>query len=251
MRKLVFAVSALLLSCGLASAARLTVFCPGAVQSIVVPLANKFAHSKGDTIQFRYGTAGAIAKDVANGAQGDVVIGASSQIQKLASEGKVISDSIIDLGAMGVGVAVRKGATKPDIHNVKAFKATLLAAHSIMFANPAKGGQSGIHIAKILADLGIAEQLAPKVQLRDRSPDGLKEVAAGKIDIGLGQLSEILANKGVTLVGPLPPPLQDQLVFSAAVDSGSKEAALARELIHALVAPSAKRLFKSAGFVVE
>lgn len=251
MKTIIIGSTLLLLTCGFASAAEITVFCPGAVQSIVVPLAKKYAHENGDTVSFKYGTAGAIAQQVSAGAKGDVVIATLAQLRKLSLTGKVIDASIRNLGAMGVGVAVRKGAPKPDIHNVAAFKATMLSAHSIMFANPAKGGQSGIHIAKVFKQLGIYKKLASKLQLRDRSPDGLKEVAAGKIEIGLGQLSEILANKNVTLVGPLPGKLQDLLMFSASLGGGTKNQKAAQGLVSVLTSSAAKVQFRKAGFIVK
>jgi molybdate transport system substrate-binding protein len=248
MKHLVVAV-ALLLSPPMAGAAEVTVFTPGAVQTVVREIAKQFEQKTGHSVQFVSDTAGAIAKRVAAGERGDLVISTSAGVSGLAKSGLVTQASIRDLGSMGVGVAVRKGAPQPDIHDVESFKAAMLAARSIMFADPAKGGQSGIHVAKVLAQLGIDKQLQPKLQLRDRGPDGLKEVAAGTIEIGLGQISEILANKDVVLVGPLPGPIQDLVTFSAAIHTGATEGRAAEELIRMLVAPSAKERFKQAGFV--
>ena len=197
-----------------------------------------------------FGTAGAVAKRVAEGAQGDVVLATNSGLAKLATQGKVDGASIRDLGSMGVGVAVKAGAPKPDIHDVEAFKKSMLAAKSIMYANPAKGGQSGIHIAKVFAEIGLDKQIASKVQLRDRGPDGLKEVAKGDIEIGLGQISEILANKDVGLVGPLPAAIQGAVTFSGAVHAGSTNKKAAEELLQLLVTPAAKEKFKALGFTV-
>ncbi len=234
-----------------ALAAEIVVFCPGAVQTVVRDLVKSYEQKTGSTVKFEYGTAGAIAKRVGEGATGDVVIASASGIAGLAKAGKVNGASIRDLGSMGVGVAVRAGAPKPDIHDVELFKKSMLAAKSIMYANPAKGGQSGIHVAKVFAQLGIDKQLEPKLQLRDRGPDGLKEVAKGDIEIGLGQISEILANKDVVLVGPLPDAIQGAVMFSASVHSAAKDKLAAAGLIETLVAPAAKERFKAAGFAVK
>jgi molybdate transport system substrate-binding protein len=233
-----------------ATAAEVMVFCPGAVQSVVRELVKSYEQKSGNTVKFEFGTAGAIAKRVAEGAQGDVVMATNSGLSGLAKQGKVDGASIRDLGSMGVGVAVKAGAPKPDIHDVEAFKKSMLAAKTIMYANPAKGGQSGIHVAKVFAQLGIDKQVAPYVQLRDRGPDGLKEVAKGDIEIGLGQISEILANKGVVLVGPFPAEIQGAVTFSAAVHSGTKDKKSAEELINVLTTPAAKEIFKTRGFTV-
>jgi len=233
-----------------AMAADVVVFCPGAVQSVVRELVKSYEQKTGNTVKFEFGTAGAIAKRVAEGAQGDVVLATNSGLAKLATEGKVDGASVRDLGSMGVGVAVKAGAAKPDIHDVESFKKSMLAAKSIMYANPAKGGQSGIHVAKVFAEIGLDKQIASKVQLRDRGPDGLKEVAKGEIEIGLGQISEIIANKDVVLVGPFPAAIQGAVTFSGAVHAGSTNKKAAEELLQLLVTPAAKEKFKALGFTV-
>jgi len=233
-----------------AAAGEIVVFCPGAVQSVVRPMAKTYEEKTGNTVKFEFGTAGAIARKVADGATGDVVLATDKGLAALAKDGKVYGGSIKDLGSMGVGVAVKAGAPKPDIHDVGAFKKSMLAAKSVMFADPAKGGQSGIHVAKVFAELGLNKVLGEKIQLRDRGPDGLKEVAAGGIEIGLGQISEILANKDVVLVGPLPPAIQGAVTFSGAIHSQAKDKAAARALIELLTSPEAKEKFKAVGFTV-
>ncbi len=233
-----------------AIAGEVVVFCPGAVQSVVRELVKSYEQKSGNTVKFEFGTAGAIAKRVAEGAEGDVVLATNAGLTALAKEGKVDGGTIRDLGSMGVGVAVKAGAPKPDIHDVDAFKASMLAAKSIMYANPAKGGQSGIHVAKVFSKLGIDKQIEPKLQLRDRGPDGLREVAAGGIEIGLGQISEILANKDVVLVGPLPAEIQGAVTFSASVHAASKNKKAAEDLIQELTTSAAKEQFKARGFTV-
>lgn len=239
----------LLLAPSMAAAAEITVFAPGAVQTIVRAIAKDYEQRSGNTVRLVYGTAGVIAKRVAEGEHGDVVIATAEGLSALANSGQVVQSSIQELGSMGVGVAVRKGAQRPDIHDVAAFKSAMLMARSITFADPAKGGQSGIHVAKVLAKLGIENDLQSKLKLRDRGPDGLMEVAAGTIEIGLGQISEILANKDVVLVGPLPQPIQGLVTFSAAIHKSAHDAGAAEELIQMLVSPSAKERFKQAGFI--
>lgn len=233
-----------------ATAGEIVVFCPGAVQSVVRPMVKTYEEKTGNTVKFEFGTAGAITKKVADGAPGDVVLTTDKALAALAKDSKVDGDSIKDLGSMGVGVAVKAGAPKPDIHDVDAFKKSMLAAKSVMFANPAKGGQSGIHVAKVFAELGLDKALGEKIQLRDRGPDGLKEVAAGGIEIGLGQISEILANKDVVLVGPLPAAIQGAVTFSGAIHSSAKDKAAAKALIELLTSPEAKEKFRAVGFTV-
>jgi molybdate transport system substrate-binding protein len=250
MRKILLAAVLASLAVTPAMAGEVVVFCPGAVQSVVRELVKSYEQKSGNTVKFEFATAGAIQKRVAEGAEGDVVLATNAGLAALVKEGKVDGASIRDLGSMGVGVAVKIGAPKPDIHDVEAFKASMLAAKSIMYANPAKGGQSGIHVAKMFAKLGIDKKIESKLQLRDRGPDGLKEVAAGSIEIGLGQISEILANKEVVLVGTLPAEIQGAVTFSASVHAASKNKKAAEDLIQELTTAAAKEQFKARGFTV-
>lgn len=233
-----------------AGAAQVVVFCPGAVRSIVAELARDFERATGHTVRLDYGTAGAVQKRAAAGESFDVAIATSAGIRQLATEGRIAADSTRDVGSVGVGVAVRAGAPKPDISTPDRFRQALLAARSVMYADPAGGGQSGIHTARVFEKLGIAEAMRPKSVLRPGAPEGLAEVAMGDIEIGLGQVSEIVAAKGVTLVGPFPDELQNTLTFAAGISAASDRADGARAFIAALVSPEGRARFRAGGFDV-
>lgn len=233
-----------------AAAAEVVVFCPGAVQSLVTDLAKSFASTSGHTVKFVYGTAGSVTKRVADGERGDVVITTADMLAGLARSGRVAAPTARELGSMGVGVAIRTGIAQPDVRTVDAFKAAMLAARSVTFADPAFGGQSGIHVAKVFAQLGIAQELKPKLQLRPGAPEAFVEVARGDIEIGLGQISEILANKGLVLVGPLPPEIQSSVAFAAGVHGGAAAPDAAQAFVDFLVTSSAKERFRGLGFDV-
>lgn len=230
--------------------AELIVFCAGAVQSVVRGLVETHRQTSGNIVKIEAGTVGSIAQRVAEGAAGDVVIATVDGLAALAEAGKVDGASIRDLGTLGVGVAVRTGAPKPDIRDVEAFRNSLLAAKSVVHGNPAKGGQSGIHIATVLAQLGIDKQLGPKLHIRDTSRECFADVAKGDIEIGLGQISEIIANSDVALAGPFPAAIQGGVTYSAAVLTTAKNKQEAAELIQYLTGPAAKNKFKAMGFAV-
>jgi molybdate transport system substrate-binding protein len=234
----------------LAGAAEILVFCPGAVNSIVTELAQGFQAETGNTVKFEYGTAGGLQKRAAAGGAVDVVIVTAGGIDELAKQGKIVAATRRDIGRVGVAVAVRTGAGKPDISTPEAFKQAMLSAKSVMYADPALGGQSGIHTARVFERLGIAEAMKLKTQLRPGAPDGLKEVAAGDIEIGIGQMSEIAAAKGVALVGPLPAELQNTLTFSAGRSTASAAAEAADAFIAHLTGRAARQKFAAAGFEV-
>ncbi len=194
---------------------------------------------------------GAVAKRVADGERGDVVISTTEVLAGLAQSGKVAAPSIRPLGSMGVGVTIRAGSPLPDVRTVASFKAAMLAARSIAFADPAFGGQSGIHVAQVFEQLGIARELNPKLQLRPGAPEAFKEVARGEIEIGLGQISEILADRELVLIGPLPLEIQSSVAFAAGVHSGAAAGDAAPAFIAFLTTPAAKERFRKLGFDVK
>jgi len=226
------------------------VFCPGAVRSLVTELAQSYQATTGNTVKLEYGTAGALQKRAAAGDRADVVIVTAGGIEDLVKQGRVVAASRKDVGRVGVGVAIRSGARAPDISTPDGFKQAMLGAKSVMYADPALGGQSGIHTARVFEKLGIAEVMKVKTQLRPGAPEGLKEVAAGTIEIGIGQVSEIVAAQGVSLVGPLPAELQNTLTFSAGRTTSASDVQAAEAFIALLVSAAAQKKFAAAGFEV-
>jgi molybdate transport system substrate-binding protein len=126
------------------------------------------------------------------------------------------------LARAGIGVIVRKGARKPDISTPEALKRALLVAKSITYLDPAAGGTSGVHFAKVLDRLGIATEMKPKTVLHPntRAADAL--VANGEAEIGINLIQELMPLPGIDLVGPLPGDLQNTLIFTAVIVIGAK-----------------------------
>lgn len=229
----------------------LVVYCPGAVQSLVRPLLDEYTAASGSAIAFESFTVGAIVQRIAEGAPADVVIATADGISSLAKAGKLAIASIHPLGDIGLGVAVRRGTPVPNITDIDSFKRAMLAARSIMYADPAHGAQSGLHTAKAMERIGITDAIAPRLQLRQRGRDGFKEVAQGLIEIGLGPVSEILAHKELELVAPFPPEIQSATSYAVAVHAGSAQRDAAADLVAALVSPPARARFQAAGFVFD
>ncbi len=229
----------------------LTVYCPGAVQSLVRPLLDAYAAASGNRVKFESFTTGAIVQRVTGGAPGDVVLATSEGIATLAEAGKVDRASVRRLGGIGLGVAVRRGTPVPDITDIELFKRAMLAAISITYSDPAAGGQSGIRTAEAMDKIGIADAIGPRLHLRHRGTEGFEDVAQGATEIGLGPVSEILANKGLVLVAPYPPEIQSATHYAVAVHAGSKRKDAAADLVASLVSPAAKAKFQAAGFVTD
>ena len=183
-------------------------------------------------------------KDELEAGNFDVAIFAKPAIAELAAQRKVMAASTSEIARTSIGVAVRKGAPKPDISSEEAFKRTLLAAKSITYT---KETLTGVHVTRLLDRFGIAEQVKDKVVLQPRGNMSTPAVADGTAEIAIVQVSDIVAHPGVDLVGPLPPSIQNYVVQVAAVGSNAKNAAAAGDLVKYLTSPAAVAVFKAAG----
>jgi molybdate transport system substrate-binding protein len=235
-----------------ADAAEIRVLSSGSLKAALSQLVPDFQKSSGNTATIEYGPAGAIVGRIDKGDAADVVIVSRSQLQKLESNGKVVPGSFVNIARIALGVAVRKGAPKPDISNVEAFKRTLLAARSIGYRDPVTGSTSGIYTAGLLERLGIAHDLKPKLVL-DRSEGDAPEnvflaVARGDVDMQIGQITEIAIAPGVDLAGPLPDEIQNTTVMTAGISRTSQAPDAAGAFIGFISSPSATAVLKASGF---
>jgi molybdate transport system substrate-binding protein len=233
-----------------ARAVELKVLSGSGVQPAMIELIPRFEQSSGHKVTFAYGTVGGMAARVQKGEVADVIIASGPQIDALEQQGKVLKGSRADLGKTGVGVFVRKGAPKPDIGSVEAFKHTMLSAKSIGWNDPAAGAPVSIYMLGVFKRLGIAEEMRPKTTAFKRRSERFEAVARGDVEIGFNQISEILAASGVDLVGPLPPAIQHHTLFAAAVVASGKEHDAARSLIRFISSSAARATMKEKGFEV-
>jgi molybdate transport system substrate-binding protein len=173
----------------------------------------------------------------------DLAVLVDFQTDELIKSGKLVADTRADIMKAGIGVAVKRGAPKPDIATVEAFKRVLLEARSITYL---KEGASTIHLNKVFAQLGVADALKAKtVQPMTESVSEL--VAAGEVELGIIVIPNILSVPGAELVGPIPPQLQSYIVFTGAVSAQSPNQQAARDLIKLFTAPAAIPLIKAKG----
>jgi molybdate transport system substrate-binding protein len=239
---------ALLIAAGTANAADIKVLATTAMKAALDALAPQFAAASAHTPRIDYGPSGALAKRVADGEAGDLVILAGG-IDDLIRQRRVVPASRTDIARARIGVAVRKGAAKPDISSPEAFRRALLAARSVAYAGPASGGASGVHLVRIFESLGIAADIAAKARYARGGPDGMVSalVAAGEAEIGLQQISEIMSVDGVELVGPLPDALQTVTVYAAGILTSAEQPDAAKALVAFLMRPASAAVLRDRG----
>jgi molybdate transport system substrate-binding protein len=235
-------VCALLLA-SLAGAAEIKVISTQATQEAYLELVAQFEKTTGHKVTTVFTGTLNVQKRLAAGEAYDMLIMAGPAIDDQIKQGRAVAGSRVDLARSGTGVAVRKGAAKPDVSSVEAFKKTLLAAKSLGYST----GPSGLYMLSVFEKLGIADEVKGKLK---QTPSGVfvgTLIANGEAEIGFQQISELVHFEGIDYVGPLPGDLQVMTQFSSAIHSGASQADAARALVKFLTAPAAASIIRKHG----
>jgi molybdate transport system substrate-binding protein len=243
----IVAVATLLAATATAGAAEIKTLITTAMEEAIVELVPPFERSTGHKVTVSYDPSGGLARRLRGGEFADMILIASRELDQLIAEGKAKERA--DVSRTGIALAVRKGAPHPDVSTPEALKRTLLAAKSIGHTAPAGGGITALHVQNVFKRLGITEQVTPKVKLAAGGPNGRVSVlvATGEAEIGLQQLSELMSNPNVEVIGLLPDSLQQITINAAGITSVAKEPEAARALIRHLATPEALAIYKGKG----
>ena len=231
--------------------ATLNVFCAGAAQAVVMQIAEKFQRDSGNFVAANFGAVGAMKARVAAGEPADVIVLTGALIDELAAQGLVVAGSRVDLGKVGTGVAVRAGTPLPDVTDLRVLRGNLLAATRIVCPDPAVA-TAGKVVMSALDRLGITGEVRARLQYFPNGFAAMNDLArsTGVLEMGITQITEILANKGVTLVGPLPAEVQNIAVYAAGLATRSAHPERAKEFIRRLTGFNAQTVLSAAGFDV-
>ncbi len=175
------------------------------------------------------------AKRVQAGEAFDMVALASDAIDKLMAAGCLHPGSKVDLVRSGTSVAVREGSLLPDIGSEDAVRRAVLAARSVSYST----GPSGVALAKLFERWGIADAIRDRIVTPPPGTPVASLIARGEVELGFQQLSELIHVPGIAIVGPLPPAIAIDTIFSAAIGQASARVADARALLAYLVSPEA------------
>jgi molybdate transport system substrate-binding protein len=219
----------------------------GAVESVVRLLGPAFERETGHRLNLNFGTAGSLRARLDGGERADLVILPAALIETMEDASRFVPGSRTDLGRSVTGVAIKEGATPPDISTPEAFRQTLLKAKGVSFSDPKAGGSSGNYFAGLLQTLGIADHIFKKAVLGKRGYEVAQAVADGRAEIGTTFISEMLTVKGVTIVGPLPGELYNANTYTAAIPADSAQAEAARTLLRVLTNAKTRERWIEAG----
>jgi molybdate transport system substrate-binding protein len=232
-----------------ANTAEIKVLSANVFTSVLDEHFHNYEHASGNKVIFEYVTAGKVRDRVQSGEQADIAIVTRPMIDQLEASGKIARGTSVDLASSAVALVVRKGATKPDINSIDAFKRALQSAHSVSYPDPARGGATGVLFTHDLDRLGLADEIKPKTVFPTPGHFAVELVANGEAEVAIAQPMEALLQPGVEIVGLLPSELQNRasFTFSAGELANAKEGPAAHALIEYLKSAPVQSALKAKG----
>jgi molybdate transport system substrate-binding protein len=222
----------------------------GAAQGLVASVAPKFKALTGLDIEGEFGAVGAMADKLRAGTPADIVVLTSAKIADLARDDFVVGASISDIGMVETAMAVRAGDPGVSVGDANALRDVFLAADAI-FVPDTKASTAGIHVAKILQQLGIADAVSAQLKIYPNGATAMRHLAASdaKRPVGCTQSTEIISTPGVILSGSLPKECELSTVYTAAITTHAANARQAKDLIDLLIGSDQDKLREHAGFL--
>ncbi len=228
----------------------LNILSGGAAHGLVTSLAPKFKAQTGLDITGEFGAVGGMAAKLRAGTPADIVVLTAAMIADLAREKLVLPASISDIGLVETAMAVRAGDPKVEVHDAAALRAALLTSDAI-FVPDTKASTAGIHVAKVLQQLGITDEVESRLRIFPNGATAMRQLALSDSlrPVGCTQSTEIISTEGVVLSGSLPPGCELSTVYTAAVTAHAVAADQAQALIDLLTDADQEELRTRAGFL--
>ena len=230
--------------------ASLNILSGGAAQGLVASLAPKFKHLTGFDIAGEFGAVGAMAEKLRNGRPADLVILTAPIVAKMADENWVDPTTIGDVGLVETAIAVRAADAAASVADGPGLRAALVAADAI-FVPDTTSSTAGIHVAKVLQKLGIADEVAARLKIYPNGATAMRHLADSDAlrPIGCTQATEIISTPGVKLSGSLPSGYELATMYTSAVTTRAASAKQAQVLIGLMTAADQRELRLRAGFL--
>ncbi len=247
MKKIALILAAHLMATVPTMAADINIMSGGAPKEALAVLIPQFEKATGHHVKMTYMVISALQQKLVAGETPDMVLMPTSAIADLAKAGKLKAEGSAPFGTVKIVTIIKDGAPRPDISTTAAFRDTLLKAKSIVYSTPT-ATPSGAHMAKVVAQLDIAQAVEKKVTYRPALDGGVQMVADGQAEIGIYPSSEVVHVKGVTQAGALPDALQLNLIYGAAATAANSNPEPALAFIKFLASKDNAGVWKAAGF---
>ncbi len=225
------------------TAAGLRILAGGAMTSVWAQLKPQYEQASGHTLELVFGTTPNLIKEATSGRPFDAGIVPADVMQDATARATFAAGPTLDIARVGLGVAVRSGAAKPDIGSADALKAALLNAQSIASIPESAAGTS---IARVYERLGISDQMKAKTQAQPTPAQIVEAVVRGDAEFAIFLMNVLIA-PGLDVVGPFPGEVQQTVVFTAALAADASEGDAARALLAWLKTPEARATITAKG----
>jgi molybdate transport system substrate-binding protein len=224
-------------------AAELQILAGGGMMAPLKELGARFESASGHKIIFRFGTTPELIKLATSGDAFDLAVVPREVFKDAAAQSQLMPGPTTDIARVGLGVAIRSGAPKPDISSPEALKQTLLKAQSVATI-PASA--AGAQVLRLFERLGISEAMKAKTKAQPGPAQVVQAVANGEAELGVF-LANVLSAPGLDLLGPFPAELQQEVIFTAGIAAQTERADAAKAFITYLTTPAAIALIKAKG----
>jgi molybdate transport system substrate-binding protein len=228
----------------------LNILSGGAAQGLVGSLAAGFKALTGLGIEGEFGAVGAMADKLRKGTPTDVVILTAALVAKLADEKLVVPSSISDVGLVETALAVRSDDPKVRVTDAATLRGAFLASDAI-FVPDTKASTAGIHVANVLDQLGITNDVAARLKIFPNGATAMRHLATSDAarPLGCTQSTEIISTEGVVLSGSLPQGCDLATMYTAAVTTQAANPRQAQALIDLLIGAEQQETRTRAGFI--
>jgi molybdate transport system substrate-binding protein len=227
-----------------AAAADVVLLASNGIRPVLDEVLPQFEQSTMHKVLVRYDVAAEMRRKIEAGQTFDLAILTAGQLDAVMKGGFIVSGTRVALAQTPIAIAIRAGASRPDIRTTTALVRALQDAASITYA---REGAGGVYLTQLLQKLGLTERLAPKLRPVGTGADASAAVARGDAQLGVLPLSEILPVKGVEVLGPFPADVQDPMVMVAGISAAAKQRAAATALVTYLNSPAVRPVLQKKG----
>ncbi len=225
-------------------AAEVNVLATAALSGAFREIVPQFERASGHKLSVRYAASPVVIKQIEAGEPFDVAIAVAGPMNEAAKQGFLAAGERPVISSVGLGAAVRAGASKPDMSSPEAFKRALVNAKSVAILPDSVNGK---HFISVFERLGIGEEMKAKTKAQKDPPQVAEAVAKGEAELALLVSNLLIGVAGVDFAGLVPPELQQTLVFTAGVGARARELEAAGAFIKYLRSPAAASVIKVHG----
>lgn len=180
-----------------------------------------------------------------DGDKPDILVAPAPHMEEYGAAGFLDGGSLVRVGDVEAGVAVREGAEFPDISSEETLRDAILSAECVLY-NEAISGQ---YIEQMIDGLGVADRVAPKTERLPSAVRLMERIGKGQgNEIGFGQIPAIkrLSEHGVVVVGPLPQGLRKTTTYVAGLID-PQASRVVKGFLGFLETPRARQILNAAG----